>query len=99
MTARLRQQQATSMRHRAVSAAFLASDRNGQHKNSVYRQIRSLDRGPVPRPKLCQWIAGEPTLDDSCKCRAPVMETEPDERQSPYCAEHEARAHGRKVAA
>ena len=35
----------------------------------------------------CQWISGEPSADDGCKCGAPV--TDP---LSPYCADHARRA-------
>ena len=104
MSARLRQQQTTSLRHRAVSAAFLASDRNRRHAKGpapVSLPIMQGFGGPCLRPKLCRWIAGEPSADDKCKCRAPVAATKSDERPSPYCAMHEAfsRAHGRRVAA
>lgn len=34
------------------------------------------------RFKTCQWIEGQPTPDDSCKCGAPVVMGEP------YCAAH-----------
>jgi hypothetical protein len=36
---------------------------------------------------LCQWIEGEPSEDDRCKCGAPAA----DGRS--YCAAHEARAY------
>ena len=41
---------------------------------------------PGPLPKHCQWIAGEPSAHDSCKCLAPTVPGRP------YCAEHQARA-------
>lgn len=50
-----------------------------------------------PPPKHCQWIEGEPTANDSCKCGAPVLP------EFSYCAEHVYRAYlkpaERKVAA
>lgn len=38
------------------------------------------------RPRACQWIAGEPGPDDSCKCGAPVAPGKP------WCEPHQARA-------
>lgn len=38
----------------------------------------------------CQWIAGEPSADDACKCRAPVV---PDK---PYCRAHSRAAYLRR---
>ena len=35
----------------------------------------------------CQWIEGEPTRYDSCKCEAPAV-IYPTGRNSPYCEEH-----------
>jgi hypothetical protein len=35
----------------------------------------------------CQWIAGEPSEDDACKCGAPALEGRP------YCGRHHARAY------
>ena len=98
----LRNLQAASNRCRNTSAAFLNSDRNRRHAKgpeTIFMPIWNGFGGPYPRPKYCQWIPGEPSADDKCKCRAPVMEASPDERPSPYCAEHEAWAHGRQVAA
>ena len=43
----------------------------------------------APAPSIlsgCQWISGEPTGDDSCKCGAPAL------IGLPYCAEHHAKA-------
>lgn len=37
----------------------------------------------------CQWIAGEPSADDACKCRLPTDD-------GPYCAEHQARGRGKR---
>lgn len=42
--------------------------------------------GVGPAPRTCQWIAGEPTGDDSCKCGAETLPGRP------YCLEHELRA-------
>ena len=37
------------------------------------------------RPKACQFIEGEPSFDESCKCRKPLLPG------SSYCPEHHAR--------
>jgi hypothetical protein len=37
------------------------------------------------RPKACQWIEGAPSINESCKCRKPVLEG------SSYCSEHHER--------
>lgn len=44
---------------------------------------------PIPKRRRCQWIAGEPTRKDSCKCQA---ETRPG---SSWCEAHHARAYVR----
>jgi hypothetical protein len=41
---------------------------------------------PIPAPRACQWIEGEPTPDDSCKCGAPSAPGQP------YCGPHLRRA-------
>jgi GcrA cell cycle regulator len=46
-------------------------------------QAEDLDLGPVAG---CQWIEGEPSRDDGCKCGQPIRPG------SPYCAAHGARA-------
>lgn len=38
-------------------------------------------------PHVCQWIEGEPSADDACKCGAPALSG------SSYCAEHHARCY------
>lgn len=38
-----------------------------------------------PSPKFCQWIDGEPTETDACKCLQPVA------RKSSYCPAHTRR--------
>ncbi len=45
-----------------------------------------LARVPRTNHDPCQWIEGEPSADDKCKCGAPAVEGRP------YCPEHEARA-------
>lgn len=37
---------------------------------------------PIAEPSLCQWIEGEPTIDDDCKCNAPAVSGKP------YCQIH-----------
>ena len=39
------------------------------------------------RFESCQWIVGEPTGEDACKCGRPIS------RGGPYCERHEVRAH------
>ena len=36
--------------------------------------------------ETCQWITGEPTADDACKCPSEATE-------GPYCAKHMAMAY------
>ena len=38
--------------------------------------------GPPFRPRTCQWIKGQPSANDACKCGAPV------EEGRPYCLPH-----------
>ena len=40
----------------------------------------------IYRPKTCQFIEGEPSFNDDCKCGAPVVEG------SAYCRHHQERA-------
>lgn len=44
-----------------------------------------------PPPRTCQWIAGEPSPDDACKCGAPALSGRP------YCEAHCKRAYVRPV--
>jgi hypothetical protein len=39
-----------------------------------------------PRPRLCQWIEGEPSRREACKCRAPVAAV------GSYCRAHRVRS-------
>ncbi len=58
-------------------------------------QLRALNQGRMPfgiqpgfegpAPKTCQYIAGRPSADDTCKCGRPSLP------RSAYCAEHHAR--------
>ena len=41
------------------------------------------------RPKTCQFIAGDPSADDKCKCGAKLKPG------SSYCPEHDAMCWGR----
>ncbi|RJF80930.1 hypothetical protein D3877_11890 [Azospirillum cavernae] len=41
----------------------------------------------IPAPRVCQWIEGEPTPDDSCKCGAPSAPGHA------YCGPHLRRAY------
>ena len=54
------------------------------------QRLRGVARTPLeegPPSKKCQWIEGEPTRGDNCKCLARTT------MESSYCAKHEARAH------
>lgn len=48
-----------------------------------------LRRKAAPKGRQCQWIEGDPSADDTCKCRAWTVEGKP------YCQEHLARAYRR----
>lgn len=43
--------------------------------------------GEIARPRTCQWIDGEPSADDACKCGRPTIPG------FSYCAPHVARAY------
>ncbi len=45
----------------------------------------------------CQWIAGEATPSDACKCGQPAI-AHPDGRRSSWCEDHYARVYTRRVA-
>ena len=47
----------------------------------------------MPCRRTCQYIAGEPSADDRCKCRRPALPG------SPYCEIHGqiCRAHGEEM--
>jgi hypothetical protein len=47
--------------------------------------IRAIATGQAS--KACQWIAGEPTCDDSCKCLEPVA------NGKSYCNAHQERVY------
>lgn len=51
--------------------------------------VRSLLRRAAPGAGRCQWIRGEPTADDSCKCGRPVAAGS----RTPYCETHLRRAY------
>ena len=55
----------------------------------VQPRRKPVDIAPIPKRRQCQWIAGEPTPDDSCKC---LTETRP---ASPWCEEHHEQAYVR----
>jgi GcrA cell cycle regulator len=48
------------------------------------REATGLAMSGQWRPRTCQFIAGEPSADDACKCGEPVLEG------SSYCAKHHA---------
>lgn len=82
---------------------MLAGSKHTLHSRaliSIHRQlgaIRKVDRHAwnggrklspdLGHPKECQWIEGEPTCDDSCKC---LVATVPGKS---YCEEHQKRAY------
>jgi hypothetical protein len=45
---------------------------------------RNIPASGIPGARSCQYIAGEPSADDACKCGAPVAPG------SSYCQEHRA---------
>jgi hypothetical protein len=51
--------------------------------------VRRVPLYPIPdwRPTACQWIEGEPSRFDECKCGAAVAQG------SSYCAAHHIRAY------
>ena len=62
--------------------------------------IRSAIRISIIAPKgfkykktdrKCQWISGEPTKYDSCKCMAPAV-MYPNNTRAPYCEKHVRKA-------
>ncbi len=55
----------------------------------IYRAQACTDDKETPGFKRCQWIAGEPSWNDDCKCSARAVEG------APWCGEHLARVHGR----
>lgn len=71
-----------------MSGAFsLAAARRGARASVISRANVGQPRAllpDVPRSlfRTCQWIAGEPSADDACKCGAPTW---PD---SNYCPRH-----------
>ena len=44
----------------------------------------SVERLPSVTKRSCQWISGEPSADDSCKCGEPVVVV------GVYCTSHQA---------
>ena len=48
------------------------------HYNSLALRSSTTGRARFSR---CQWIAGEPSADDACKCNAPTV-------NGVYCAHH-----------
>ena len=60
---------------------------SGGHMPTGRSVVRTAKMASGARFRACQWIAGEPSADDRCKCGAEVG-------ASPvYCPAHEARAY------
>ena len=78
-------------RARALAKATDRSKQNGWHEQHEYHAVQQPD---LLGFRSCQWIEGEPSADDRCKCGRPVQ---PDESNWPYCAEHLKRAIGKKA--
>lgn len=59
------------------------------HKGRLapWRQGGRHLRGSEWEPKVCQWIEGEPSFNEACKCGAPVVP------EKPYCETHCKRAY------
>lgn len=72
---------------RALQASQLASRGKGIRREPWLAPV-SMSRGyDGAAPRRCQWIAGEPGGDDSCKCGASAIQG------SAYCEPHHARAY------
>ena len=85
MRQRLRQAQISWLHAKTVREAAPPGQR--RRAAAAGLTLLAMRRGFTgPRPRLCQWIEGEPSGDDSCKCLVPV------EPGRPYCAAHWARA-------
>ena len=102
MTFYTEQQDATIREMHARGSTFSKiANEIGKSRNSVIGRARRLglhapkqEAKPTPprastgrKGEQCQWIAGDPSPDDSCKCLAPV------EPGWPYCPEHLERAY------
>lgn len=61
---------------------------SGRHLNPIpIGMSRPMADGPALTLRTCQWIDGEPSADDSCKCGDPVVDGKS------YCKPHFARAY------
>lgn len=66
----------------AVRKRFLTGRAADRTKGRDKRLVAGMFKHGGLRFRQCQWIAGEPRRDDSCKCLAPTV------NGSPWCAEH-----------
>ena len=75
------------MTDRRMIKAQQASGISMRHRKYANRPLFPVD---TDKPfRKCQWIAGEPSPDDSVKCGARAVPGRP------YCEEHTARAYRR----
>ncbi len=76
-----------------VSQAQSYSIRRIRHENGQVQLPWGLTRAFLSvqgmRFATCQWIAGQPSADDACKCGRPTV-------GGPWCAEHKAHARGQR---
>lgn len=76
-------------RQQAAASEMRLRKKLGMPTYSLNVRRLSTAVGQGPRFKACQWIEGEPTADESCKCGEPTVAG----RHAPYCHNHMARAY------
>lgn len=67
-----------------IEAAAAPSAQNPEAESQPYRPF-------ILPPGRCQWIAGQPSADDACKCGQRSVPGRP------YCPDHEAKAYQRRA--
>lgn len=72
---------------RAAEACARRGDKLGLSRSARPRHPKPPAVAPAPLPRRCQWIEGDPSADEACKCGAPTQ------RGLPYCPRHAARAY------
>ena len=83
-------------RRRSARALGIDDPLAGSDASEATRRAALKPGGRPPhvlsREPRCQFIAGQPTVDDACKCGEPTLPG------WPYCAEHRARCYQRRAA-